>query len=341
MIRKRFFLLITTTVLLINCSGSDDNIDEAIDDNIVVNQDVSEITVTTQADEAPLDFGWEYPNFDESTKFFTVTNTGDTKITLQSIDLPNGYSLKDAFSVTTLNPSENINYYVNFFPQSVGTYTGTITVNSDAKTGKSNFEVTGKSSLTVSDNDGNEYNLVVVGDQIWLAENFRGTTYVDGSSIEHSFFTDTQQDHAYGKFYPNSALFFWNRSLNRVVTKDLMEDFRVPYNTDWNNLFTNLGGTAVAGSKLKETGTLYWDSPNRATNSSDFSARGAGSISGSTSYNFNEFAFFWSYKHSTSGGTSSNHVYTLFLTNGSIDADLDHNANYSSRYSVRLVKTRI
>lgn len=42
---------------------------------------------------------------------------------------------------------------------------------------------------------------------------------------------------------------------------------------EWQNLYTELGGTDVAGGALKEAGIIHWDTPNEgATNSSGFSA---------------------------------------------------------------------
>ena len=52
--------------------------------------------------------------------------------------------------------------------------------------------------------------------------------------------------------------------------------WEVPDIADFETLGAYLGGTAVAGGKLKETGTTYWDNPNTgATNNSRFNARGS------------------------------------------------------------------
>lgn len=56
------------------------------------------------------------------------------------------------------------------------------------------------------------------------------------------------------------------------------EGWAVPSQTNMNTLSTYLGGASVAGGKVKETGTTYWNSPNTgATNEVGFNARGAGS----------------------------------------------------------------
>jgi uncharacterized protein (TIGR02145 family) len=49
--------------------------------------------------------------------------------------------------------------------------------------------------------------------------------------------------------------------------------WHVPSDTEWTSLTTYLGGEAVGGGKLKETGTSYWMSPNSgATNETGFTA---------------------------------------------------------------------
>ena len=49
--------------------------------------------------------------------------------------------------------------------------------------------------------------------------------------------------------------------------------WHVPNNDEWNELFNYLGGDAVAGGKMKQTGTSLWNPPNSgATNESGFTA---------------------------------------------------------------------
>ena len=49
--------------------------------------------------------------------------------------------------------------------------------------------------------------------------------------------------------------------------------WHVPTDAEWTTLIDCLGGTEVAGGKMKEIGTAHWNSPNiGATNSSGFTA---------------------------------------------------------------------
>jgi len=53
--------------------------------------------------------------------------------------------------------------------------------------------------------------------------------------------------------------------------------WHVPTAAEFETLITFLGGASVAGGKLKETGLVYWNSPNEgATNEVGFNFRGAG-----------------------------------------------------------------
>jgi len=67
---------------------------------------------------------------------------------------------------------------------------------------------------------------------------------------------------------------------NRMATNDLLfcpSGWHIPTEEEFNTLLSNTGGTLVSGGKLKETGFVYWDSPNTdATNEFGFNFRGTG-----------------------------------------------------------------
>lgn len=52
--------------------------------------------------------------------------------------------------------------------------------------------------------------------------------------------------------------------------------WHVPTRAEHNTLITYLGGISVAAIPLKEVGDLYWGSSNNGSNTTGFSARGAG-----------------------------------------------------------------
>jgi uncharacterized protein (TIGR02145 family) len=131
---------------------------------------------------------------------------------------------------------------------------------------------------TVTDIEGNIYNLVRIGNQLWMAENLKTTKYNDGLAIPVET-VDTLWNilttPAYG-WYNNSAankdtygaLYNWY-AVN--TTRLCPAGWHVPTDAEWTILTTYLGGASVAGGKLKETGLSHWISPNTgATNVSGF-----------------------------------------------------------------------
>ncbi len=136
---------------------------------------------------------------------------------------------------------------------------------------------------TITDIDGNVYEVVQIGDQIWMAENLKTTKYNDGTSIP--LVTDNTQwsqlsTPAYA-FYNNDAankeiygaLYNWHA----VDTGKLCPTgWRVPNVDEWRQLIDYLGGSAVAGAGMKATGTIeagtgLWAAPNEgAKNESGF-----------------------------------------------------------------------
>jgi uncharacterized protein (TIGR02145 family) len=142
------------------------------------------------------------------------------------------------------------------------------------------------------DGSGNYYSEVIIGAQIWMAENLRTTKYNDGTDIPLITGINQWGDNTNNKtqlpmmcWYDNDqtkytankfgALYNWyaiNPSTNG--NKNVCPlGWHVPNNAEWTTLSTFLGGSSVSGGKMKSVGTLYWSSPNTdATNSSGFTA---------------------------------------------------------------------
>jgi len=84
-------------------------------------------------------------------------------------------------------------------------------------------------------------------------------------------------------FYPVNYGILYNWYAINDSRSICSSGFHVPAYTELTTLATYLGGTSIAGGKLKETGFAYWDSPNTgATNEVAFNLRGSGNRNHST-----------------------------------------------------------
>jgi len=120
---------------------------------------------------------------------------------------------------------------------------------------------------------------VTIGSQIWTNPNLDVVTYRNGDIIPQVtdptawaalttgawcyYNNDPANNTKYGKMY------------NWYAVNDIRGlapiGYHVPTDAEWTVLTTYLGGTTVAGSKMKEVGTTNWNSPNTdATNMSLF-----------------------------------------------------------------------
>lgn len=120
-------------------------------------------------------------------------------------------------------------------------------------------------STYVSDVDGNSYRTVLVGTQLWMAENLRTTKYSDNTDIIYhtDWFTTIPQyawyDNNEAYKVPYGALY----NYPAVNTGRLCPTgWHVASDQEWTVLSGIAGGLSVAGGKLKETGTVHWNSPN-------------------------------------------------------------------------------
>lgn len=136
---------------------------------------------------------------------------------------------------------------------------------------------------TVMDIDGNVYNTVTIGSQVWMVENLKTTKFSNGDLIGT---TDPQDKNISGETTPkyqwaydgnegnvvaNGRLYTWYAATdNRNICPT---GWHVPDDDEWTTLADNLGGQNIAGGKLKESGTTHWMSPNaEASNLSGFTA---------------------------------------------------------------------
>ena len=200
---------------------------------------------------------------------------------------------------------------------------------------------------TVTDGDGNEYHSITIGTQVWLNTNLKTTKYNDYTDIPlvtdnsawenlatpgYCWYNNDQAK--YGEVY--GALYNWyaaNSSTNGGKNV-CPTDWHVPTEADWNTLIEFLGGTRVAGGKLKETDTTHWDSPNiMATNETLFNALPGGyRYYNGKYYNVGHSGYWWcdqEFGDNTARSWSLNYSYPI----------IDDNESYKQNgSSIRCIK---
>ena len=140
-------------------------------------------------------------------------------------------------------------------------------------------------AATVKDIDGNVYNVVTIGTQVWMTENLKTTRYNDGTEIP----LVTEQAAWYHLNAPGYCWYNNDEHANRDVYGALYNwyalntgklcppGWHVPSDEEWAVLTAYLGGKAIAGGKMKTAGTRHWSGPNAgATNASGFTGLPAG-----------------------------------------------------------------
>ncbi len=196
---------------------------------------------------------------------------------------------------------------------------------------------------TVTDYDGNVYHTVRIGRQVWMVENLRVTHYRDGTPIPNVFYDDrwphatdgaycmvdndsTEYKDTYGVLYN-----FYAVSNTRNLCP---KGWHVPSESECMTLIDYLGGTGVAGSKIKDNSSNLWRAKDTyATNQSGFSGlpaggRGRFGSAGEVGY----YATWWS---STSYDSAYAWHWGLYPHKNSIRSNPGHKA---SGFSVRCVK---
>jgi uncharacterized protein (TIGR02145 family) len=175
--------------------------------------------------------------------------------------------------------------------------------------------------------DGYNYSTIELGNgQEWMVENLRTTIYSNGDIIPNVTDQNQWSNLTTGAWshYNNDSLYEnpYGKLYNWYVVDDSRNvcptGWHVPTDLEWTVLTDYLGYIAVAGGKMKSTGTQYWQSPNtEATNESGFSGLPGGVRIGNGSFGgISNFGEWWS---STEVFITSNEARTRYLTyNGGV-----------------------
>ena len=140
-------------------------------------------------------------------------------------------------------------------------------------------------STIVHDVNGNSYNTIKIGSQYWMVQNLNTTKYNNGDPIPNITDNTTWIGLSSGAYcdYDNSLnnSSIYGRLYNYYAVVDSRglcpNGWHVPSDTEWETLFTYIGGSSVAGGKLKEVGIIRWNAPNtNATNEFGFTGLPAG-----------------------------------------------------------------
>ena len=206
---------------------------------------------------------------------------------------------------------------------------------------------------TVTDTDGNVYETVTIGDQVWMAENLKVTHYRNGDEISNvidnedwfnittgaycSFNNDDSNIDTYGLLYNWYAV---------SDSRDLAPlGWHIPTDEEWKKLEIFIGMSQTEaddtsyrgtdeGGKLKETSTTHWLSPNEgATNSSGFSALPGGYLLSNGFFGLGTYGAWWS----SSTEDSNDHAWHRYLYY--YTSDIYRNPSHKEDgFSVRCVK---
>jgi uncharacterized protein (TIGR02145 family) len=156
---------------------------------------------------------------------------------------------------------------------------------------------------TVTDIDGNIYNYIGIGGQIWMASNLKVSRFRNGEEIPEvsdytgwnsmvsaarcSYNNDVSVSSVYGYMY------------NWYAVKDARniapEGWHVPTDDEWDELIDWIGGEDSAGVKLKEAGFDHWSYPNEgAANETGFTAfPGGWRLNMGYFYDLNTRGYWW------------------------------------------------
>ena len=132
--------------------------------------------------------------------------------------------------------------------------------------------------------DDKTYSYKTIGTQVWMTENMAYLPSVVGPgtiSASKAYYyvygyddTNVVAAKATDNYSTYGVVYNWV-----AATTACPSGWHLPTDEEWTQLTDYLGGSSVAGGKLKEAGTIHWKTPNTgATNESGFSALPGGGL---------------------------------------------------------------
>jgi uncharacterized protein (TIGR02145 family) len=188
---------------------------------------------------------------------------------------------------TFANGNGNLTYTITGTPATSGTASFALNIGGKTCTVTKTVAIepqnpTSGYGANISDFEGNTYKTVYIGTQQWMGENLKTSKYSDGTTIPNitdntqwsnlttgawAYYNyDASNNAKYGKLYNWYAVSPTTNGNKNVCPIG----WHVPTDAEWTVLTDYLGGSSVAGGKMKEVGTTNWNSNTESTNTSLF-----------------------------------------------------------------------
>jgi uncharacterized protein (TIGR02145 family) len=127
--------------------------------------------------------------------------------------------------------------------------------------------------------DGRTYNTVLIGTQCWMSENLDVGNFIPGTinQIDNGEIEKYCYNNNLTNCMTYGGLYQWNEMMQYSPLPPFQgicpTGWHIGTMSEWGILTTYLGGTSIAGGKMKEVGYTHWIPPNTgATNESGFTA---------------------------------------------------------------------
>lgn len=160
---------------------------------------------------------------------------------------------------------------------------------------------------------GNNYPVVSIGDQTWMAKNLKYLPSVVGPDTDSETTplyyvyeydgTNVNDAKASQNYDTYGVLYNWPAAMNETTSSDsnpsgvqgvCPNGWHLPSDAEWTELSLFLGGSSVTGGKLKETGTSHWsETSSETTNETGFSALPGGYTNGRFGFNNPGILGYW------------------------------------------------